>query len=151
MRLVPIEREGTTTAPLQGAADVVCQVIAATVALYERRGFLPPWTGYLAVEGDAIVGTCGFAGPPGAGEAEIAYFTLPGNEGRGIATRMARGLLELTQPAAVKEGVQYIAHTLPEAGPSTSILRALGFELEGEIQHPEDGLVWKWRRNSSGA
>ena len=151
MRLVPIEKSGMALSSVLTAGSVASDVVAATVALYERRGYEVPWIGYLANEGGEYIGGCGFAGPASHGEAEIAYFTLPGNEGRGIAKRMARGLLELTQPAAVKEGVQYIAHTLPEDGPSTSILRALGFELEGEIQHPEDGLVWKWRRNSSEA
>ncbi len=151
MRLVPIEREGTTSASLQGAAEVVGQVIEATVALYERRGYVPPWTGYLAMEGDKIVGTCGFAGPPHASEVEIAYFTLPGNEGKGIAKRMASNLLDITKSAALRQGIQFIAHTLPKNGPSTSILKALRFKLEGEIQHPEDGLVWKWRQSSSEA
>ena len=151
MRLVPIEREGTTSAPLSGAKEVVNQVIEATVALYERRGFVPPWTGYLALEGQEIVGTCGFAGPPHDGEVEIAYFTLPGHEGQGIAKRMARSLLSLTGPTAVLQQVQYMAHTLPEDGPSTSILKSLGFEWAGELQHPEDGRVWKWRQRASEA
>jgi hypothetical protein len=38
-----------------------------------------------------------------------------------------------------------VAHTLPQAGASTSILKRLGFECLGELQHPEDGPVWKWR------
>ena len=151
LHLVPIERKGTTTAPLKDSAEVVGQVIEATVALYARRGFVPPWTGYLAVEGNEIVGTCGFAGPPIGGEVEIAYFTLPGNEGRGIAKRMASYLLEMTKPTALLQRVHYIAHTLPKDGPSTSILRALRFELEGEIRHPEDGVVWKWRQSASEA
>ncbi len=146
MHLVPIERDGATTAPLQGASDVVAHIIQATCSLYQRRGFLPPWTGYLAVEDDRIVGTCGFAGPPSGGEVEIAYFTLPENEGRGIATRMARALLELTRPDADQQRLQYVAHTLPEHGPSTSVLQSLCFELAGEIEHPEDGRVWKWHR-----
>lgn len=52
--------------------------------------------------------------------------------------------MELTRAAATQSGVRYIAHTLPQEGPSTSILKNLGFGLDGEIQHPEDGLVWKW-------
>jgi RimJ/RimL family protein N-acetyltransferase len=131
--------------PKHGPAEVVAQVIEATVGLYERRGYLPPWIGYLAVEGEEVVGTCGFAGPPSAGEVEIAYFTFPGHEGKGIAKRMARSLLTLTRTAAAQAGAQYIAHTLPQSGPSSSILKALGFSLDGEVQHPEDGLVWKWR------
>lgn len=151
MRLVPIDRFGTSPAPIGHAPAVVGHVIEATVALYERRGFVPPWTGYLAIEGNEIVGTCGFAGPPHAGEVEIAYFTLPGNEGRGVAKLMARSLLEMTRRSAEEQQVQFIAHTLPEHGPSTSILKALRFKLEAQIQHPEDGPVWKWRQSSSEA
>ena len=129
MHLVPIDRTGNTDAPVQSAKEVVRQVVDATVALYERRGYVPPWTGYLAVQGDEIVGGCGFAGPPHAGEVEMAYFTFPGNEGKGIAKRMAGQLLEMTRSAALREGVQLIAHTLPENGPSSSILKSLRFKL----------------------
>jgi hypothetical protein len=58
-----------------------------------RKGFTPPWIGYLAEEGASFL----------------------------------------------------IAHTLPRKGPSTSILRKLGFSRVGTIDHPEDGPVWKWR------
>jgi hypothetical protein len=34
LHLVPIERKGTTTAPLKDSAEVVGQVIEATVALF---------------------------------------------------------------------------------------------------------------------
>jgi hypothetical protein len=30
----------------------------------------------------------------------------------------------------------------------TRILQKLGFELWGEVDHPEDGLVWEWRRRT---
>lgn len=145
MLLLPIEREGTTSASLSGVDEVVAPVIEANVALYERRGYLPPWIGYLALEAERVVGTCGFAGPPSEGEAEIAYFTFPGHEGKGVAKRMANSLLELTGPLARQLGVLFVAHTLPGHGPSTSVLKALRFKLEGAVQHPEDGLVWKWR------
>jgi ribosomal-protein-alanine N-acetyltransferase len=148
MHLVPIELKGKTSAPLQGAAEVITQVLEANASLYERRGHVPPWTGYLAVVDGEIVGTCGFAGPPSAGEVEVAYFTFPGSEGKGVAKTMLRNLLDLTRPVAQQLGVQYIAHTLPDEGPSTSILKALHFQLVGEVQHPEDGLVWKWREHT---
>jgi hypothetical protein len=38
-----------------------------------------------------------------------------------------------------------IAHTLPVEGPSPHLLRKLGFQWMGTIDHPEDGRVWKWR------
>ena len=120
--------------------DVAAQAVQD---LYRRRGFVPPWACYLAEKDARIVGTCGFAGPPIHGEAEIAYFTFPGNEGRGIARQMASALMRKARRTAITE--VFIAHTLPQEGPSTAILRRLGFEHLGVVEHPEDGVVWKWR------
>ena len=144
MQLIPIAIDGQVAITAEGAGDVLTQVIEATVALYARRGFEPPWIGYLGLEAQRWVGACGFTGPPADGELEIAYFSFPGNEGRGVATSMARALLEACRPAAQAVGARFIAHTLPQHGPSTTILRKLGFNLVGEVLHPEDGRVWKW-------
>lgn len=129
--------------------DVVTRTVELTLDLYRRRGFVLPWVGYLAQEGERIVGSCGFAGPPLDGEAEIAYFTFPGNEGKGIASRMAAAVMQETRRTGATE--VFIAHTLPEEGPSTSILKKLGFECLGVIEHPDDGPVWKWRERRTGA
>ncbi|MCC7375677.1 MAG: GNAT family N-acetyltransferase [Verrucomicrobiales bacterium] len=148
--LIPILENGGTSRPvnLEGPAP---DVIAATVDLYGRRGYRPPWTGYLAIRDNRCVGSCGFAHPPKDGEVEIAYFTFPGHEGRGVATRMARELLRLTREAATSAAVVFVAHTLPTEGPSTTILKKLGFRHLGEIEHPEDGRVWKWRADAKVA
>ena len=143
MLLIPIQADGSTPVPVEPGHPQLTPVLQATVALYGRKGFQPPWIGYLAVEAGEVRGSCGFAGPPENGEVEIAYFTFPEFERKGVATRMARELIRLTQPSA--GDVRYIAHTLPEENPSTALLRRLGFECLGEIQHPEDGRVWKWR------
>lgn len=87
-------------------------------------------------------GLCGFKSPPQNRRVEIAYGTTPGNEGRGIATQMARQLVRMARKA--EEGITVTAQTLPEEGPSTAILRKLGFVLTGTIHHPEDGDVWEW-------
>lgn len=145
MTLQAIGESGATLARLGDAAEVVQEVVKATVDLYGRRGFVPPFIGYLAEEGGRCVGGCGFAGPPANGEAEIAYFTFPGNEGRGVATRMAKALVALARADAVSGGIRFIAHTLPQEGPSATVLRRLGFVLLGPVEHPEDGTVWKWR------
>ena len=123
--------------------EVVSQVVEMTLDLYRRKGFVPPWVGYLTEEDGRVVGGCGFAGPPTAGEAEIAYFTFPGNEGRGVATRMAAAMMAATRHTGCTE--VFIAHTLPTEGPSRSILRKLGFTCLGVVAHPEDGPIWKWR------
>ncbi|MEQ1515951.1 MAG: GNAT family N-acetyltransferase [Usitatibacteraceae bacterium] len=144
MHLVPIQETGTTHPSVLAAGSVAAEVVAATVALYSRRGYEVPWIGYLAVEGTEFIGGCGFAGPARCGEVEIAYFTFPGKEGRGVATEMARELIRISRNAATQAGIRFIAHTLPEESASTSVLRKLGFSLEGAVLHPEDGTVWKW-------
>lgn len=145
MQLVPIENDGVAAGVLEGASELIRGVVEQTVGLYGRRGFVRPWICYLAEEEGGRVGTCGFAGPPSGGEAEIAYFTFPGHEGRGVATRMAAALLALTAPDAALQKLRIVAHTLPQEGASTRILRRLGFAMLGPVTHPEDGTVWKWR------
>jgi mannose-6-phosphate isomerase-like protein (cupin superfamily) len=139
MQLIPIQADGSTPVAVEPGHPQLTQVIQATVALYGHKGFHPPWIGYLGEE-------AGFAGPPENGEVEIAYFTFPEFERKGVATRMAQELIRLTQTSA--GDVRYIAHTLPEESASTALLRRLGFQCLGDIQHPEDGRVWKWKEDS---
>jgi RimJ/RimL family protein N-acetyltransferase len=145
MDLVPIDpAAGSFDAETLQANPALAEIVRATLDLYQRRGFQPPWIGYVGREDGVYVGGCGFASPPRDGEVEIAYFTFPQHEGKGVATRMASELLRMTRPHA-GPALRYVAHTLPQAGASTAILRKLGFQMVGSIQHPEDGVVWKWR------
>jgi RimJ/RimL family protein N-acetyltransferase len=147
MLLVPIHRANLDHACVAAAREpAVASVIEATFANYARRGFQPPWIGYLGLMELQCVGAAGFVGPPRDGEVEIAYHTFPGHEGRGVATRMAAELIALAQRTDVRPAL--VAHTLPCHGPSTTILRKLGFALVGPIIHPEDGSIWKWRQRS---
>ena len=101
----------------------------------------------LAGESGVFVGTCAFKTPPNEEGVEIAYFTFPEHEGRGVATRMAKRLVEIAEI----EGVRPVrAQTLPEENASTSILKKLGFKCVGPVQHPEDGTVWEWRLAAEG-
>ena len=142
MKLIPILKDGTFEFPYPEESETIASVVEATTAMYGRSGFDPPWIGYLAIEGE-VVGTCGFTSPPKHGEVELAYFTFPGNEGAGVATRMGRALVELAR-SSTGGAVAICAHTLPEAGASASILRKLGFTMVAEVDLPEDGRVWKW-------
>jgi len=74
-------------------------------------------------------------------EVEIAYYTFPHREGRGIATAMVD---ELTARASPHVAV-VLAHTLPVENASCQVLRRCGFRRAGEIMDPEDGLVWRWQ------
>jgi ribosomal-protein-alanine N-acetyltransferase len=143
MKLVEIGRDGAFSATDGPLPEITGSAIESTVQLYSRVGWVPPWIGYLGFEGSKCVGTCAFTSPPKKGVVEIAYFTFPGHEGRGVATRMAEHLVSIAKTAAPE--VSVTAHTLPEENASTRILRKLGFEFVGPAIHPEDGKIWVWR------
>ena len=88
------------------------------------------------------VGLCSYKKEPNdLGEVEIAYFTFPRREGRGIATAMVRELTHTASPHVAS----VIAHTLPVENASCKVLRRCGYAWVGEVIDPEDGLVWRWQ------
>jgi RimJ/RimL family protein N-acetyltransferase len=92
-----------------------------------------------------VVGNAAFVGPPNDnGEVEIAYAVVPAFEGRGYATQAANALTEF---AFADHRVQTVtANTLPENNASTRVLKKNGFVFAREIEHPDDGLIWRWER-----
>jgi ribosomal-protein-alanine N-acetyltransferase len=142
MQLVPIPDTGDMASLIPGLPPLGADVAAAHRSLYESGGFEPPWIGYFAVEHGLPVGACGFKGPPEEHQVELAYFTFPGHEGRGVGTRMARELVSLARHA--DPAIIIVAQTEAEEGPSTAILRKLGFRLVGTVHHAEDGEAWEW-------
>ena len=146
MKLTEIPENGELSQGMIGD-ELQRSVVESTVALYQKHGFVRPWVGYLAANDSGAVGTCGFKSPPSSGRVEIAYFTFPGHEGRGVATAMAKELVHIANHAY--PGIQIVAQTLREESASTTILRKLGFELSGTIEHPDDGMVWEWTLTSS--
>lgn len=145
--LSPIERVGTLRALREPPPELVRDVARATLELYERVGFEPPWIGYLALADGEPVGTCGFKSPPRDGRVELAYFTFPPFEGRGIATAMAAELVRIARERDAQ--VTIAAQTLPERNASHRVLEKLGFEHVATLEHPEDGVVWEWRAPSA--
>ena len=113
-----------------------------TPDLYSRSGFDPPWTGYIALCEAVVVGTCAFKSAPCDDRLEIAYYTMPSHEGRGIATAMAQELIEVAR--SERPEITVTAQTLPEENASTAILRKLGFAHAGILHTVEDGDVWEW-------
>ena len=129
--------------------DLLRGVAEQTLALFQRTGVTTqPWSGFLSMDraSNTIVGTCCFVAPPDdEGVVEIAYFTFPGFEGRGVASAMAAGLVERARSAV---GVRRLrAYTLPEKNAPTRVLEKAGFRWLGDIIHPEDGPVWLWERD----
>ena len=125
-------------------AETVKSVADTQLALYERNGATAPWTGYLIRWDGRIAGTCSFTGPPENGEVEIAYFTFPQYERRGIASEAARLLIAIAM--SEPEITSVIAHTLPEPNASTRILQKHGFVRDGTAQDKDAGHVWRWRK-----
>jgi RimJ/RimL family protein N-acetyltransferase len=148
LHLVAIGRDGTPSEPVEALPETARKICAGMRAFYGKIGFVPPWIGYLALDGVTCVGTCSFKAPVQENRVEIAYFTFPEHEGRGYATRMAQALVALAVEA--QPGVLVTAQTLPAEGASTSLLKKLGFQRAADVQHPEDGLVWEWHYPASG-
>ena len=143
LELIAITENGELAKPMSSMPVMVAAVVGATTQLYGSVGYEPPWIGYLAFEDDTCVGACGFKSPPENNRVEIAYFTFPEHESRGIATAMATELVRIALeklPAVI-----VAAQTLPEENASTSILKKLQFRLTGTLEHPEDGQVWEWQ------
>ncbi len=143
MQLVPIPRDGNVSLAGIALPETATAVVSGTLQLYERRGYVEPWIGYLAAEGQNWVGCCGFTTPPANRMVEIAYFTFPGFEGRGIATAMARRLIAIATES--DRSMSILAHTLAEENASNRILKKVGFVFGGAVNHPEDGNIWEWR------
>ena len=142
MELVEITLDGVPARKIEVVPEIAADVMKSTAEMYQVHGYQPPWIGYLAMDEGTCVGTCAFKTPPVNGRVEIAYFTFPENEGRGVATAMAKKLLELAM--INRRTVQVFAQTLPEQNASTRVLERLGFKQTDEIDHPEDGRVWEW-------
>ncbi|MBL1176794.1 GNAT family N-acetyltransferase [Pantanalinema sp. GBBB05] len=105
-----------------------------------------PWTHGFAIvlkTSSAVIGICGYKGPPSSdGVVEIAYSVNADQQGRGYATEAAEAL---TQHALKSPQVRLVcAHTRPEENASTRVLTKCSFRWVGEVNDPEDGLVWRW-------
>jgi RimJ/RimL family protein N-acetyltransferase len=132
---------------VEEVADSMSAVIGMTPPAMLDAG---AWGTFFVCDSEtrAVVGACGFKAPPDAlGSVEIAYFTFPPREGHGLATAMASELTTRAKSSSAVERV--IAHTRPERNASTRVLEKSGFQRDGEIVDPEDGLVWRWVRSGS--
>jgi RimJ/RimL family protein N-acetyltransferase len=130
------------------AAALLREIASGTAGMLRASGAVAPWIAYLACTEGQVVGTCAFKAPPAGGEVEIAYFTFPGQEGRGHGRAMAGALTEL----AFRGGIdRVVAHTLPQPGASAAILRRLGFVRDGIGRDDEAGETWRWVRPRQAA
>jgi RimJ/RimL family protein N-acetyltransferase len=126
----------------EAISELLMDVINGTL----ETGTTPPWCGYLALTPDQmVVGTGAFKGAPdGAGQAELAWFTFPPYEHKGYGSAIAAELVKVAQ--ATGGASELIALTPPEKGPSTRICEKCGFTFQGQVDDPEEGPGWLWKR-----
>lgn len=144
LKLVKIDKDGIVAGAVETMSDhgIVEDVCTQTVEMYKANGYQEPWLGYLALLDGSCVGSCAFKSPPEDGRVEIAYYTFPDFEGRGVATQMTLKLIEIALEA--DRDITIAAQTLPEINGSTKVLEKHGFELIGLVGHDQDGDVWEW-------
>ena len=125
---------------------VSADVSPAWLAQLRASSAADPWTHGFAVvhrESDSVVGSVGFKGPPDeAGMVEIAYGIVPGFQAQRYATEAAAAGVAFAFADGRVRVVR--AHTLPTHNASTRVLAKCGFARIGEVEDPEDGLVWRW-------
>lgn len=147
MHLKPIQ-PGENRQDAAYATEACQQLLDLYDSFYPKAGFTPPWVGYFIVHEGAIAGSCGFTGKPENGSVELAYWTFPEYEGRGIATRACGQLLEIA--AAADPALTVTAKTAPEHNASTRILLRHGFTFAAVVQDEEIGDAWLWTRAATG-
>jgi RimJ/RimL family protein N-acetyltransferase len=107
----------------------------------------PVWGGYffIHIQDRALVGNGGFTGAPDeSGVVEIGYEIAAEHWNRGFATEAAQALIAYV--FAHTEIRAVIAHTLAEKNASNSVLQKVGMTFDAEVDEPEFGKIWRWRR-----
>jgi RimJ/RimL family protein N-acetyltransferase len=109
-----------------------------------------PWSHGFAVvhrDGQRVIGSVGFREPPDDhGVVEIGYGIVADYQGHGFATEAVQAVLAWAFGSGQVTLVR--AHTLPDDSASTRVLAKCGFARIGEVEDPEDGLVWRWERGN---
>ena len=125
------------------------ELSADWLTLVDSATSADPWIhGFALIQraDNAVVGSCGFKGPPNAdGAVEIAYGIDPNYRGNGYATEAAQALVTYAFKNSKVHMVS--AHTLPETNASTRVLVKCGFKQVGEVIDPDDGPVWRWEKH----
>jgi RimJ/RimL family protein N-acetyltransferase len=122
--------------------------VLLTLDFYKETGYIEPWIGYYVQEGDTIIGSAGFKGPPINNTVEIAYGTFEEYRRMGVGTAICRKLVELviqTDPV-----LEIIAHTLPSNKFSEQVLLKNDFSFLRMETNKATGKVYCWVYNKNG-
>ena len=102
---------------------------------------VPPWCSYVLMEDERPVAMGGFKGAPTDGAVEFGYLTFTPHRGKGHATALAKGLVDIARQEGQR---RVIGDTEPDINPSTAILKRLGFKRTGTILDEDIGEAWRW-------
>lgn len=123
------------------------EALPVLCASYETNPEGQRWGSLFFIESHArtLVGFGGFKGPPSSdGVVEIGYAIAPAFRGQGLATD---AVAQMVQRAFADTTIRAVdAHTLGHANPSTRVLEKSGFEKVADLNDPDEGLIWQWRR-----
>lgn len=114
--------------------------------LIKKDPALERWGAHLIIHRteNLLIGSGGFkGGPTPEGAVEIGYEIKKSHRERGLATEVARGLVDFAFAEPTVKVV--LAHTLPQENPSNVLLKKLGFLFDGDVIDPEEGPLWCWR------
>ena len=103
------------------------------------------WWSHLPIHkvDNKLVGLCGYKGQPNEkGQVEIGYEIKAEYRNKGLATELAKSLIENAFNFETVQSIQ--AHTLGQINASTKVLSNCGFQKIDEIDGKELGTLWKW-------
>ncbi|GIV01129.1 MAG: hypothetical protein KatS3mg014_2744 [Actinomycetota bacterium] len=108
-------------------------------ALLVGRPDAAGWCAWYAIlrapAGSVLIGTGGYMGPPDAdGTVEIGYSILPAFRSRGLATELARALVD--RALSVPGAARVVAHTTRGNVGSVKVLERCGFRVVGPGDEP---------------
>jgi RimJ/RimL family protein N-acetyltransferase len=148
LRLVLESPENVRTRIDEMSSSEKLELSADWLALLDAATSADPWVhGFVLLQrtDNVVVGYGGFKGlPTPEGVAEIAYGLSPEYQGRGYATEAVQALVSFAFSSNQVRVVR--AHTLAEVNASTRVLTKCGFQRIGEVNDPDDGLVWRWEK-----
>ena len=129
--------------PPEYQTEACLQLIDIYREYYPKVGFTPPWISYFIFDEDTVVGSCGFTKAPEKDIVEIAYWTFPEFEGKGIASFACTELIKIA--TSTKPDISIIAKTAPEKNSSTHILEKNRFTQTAIVQDDDIGDAWQWQ------
>lgn len=116
-----------------------------SIDIINRHPETKTWLLYIPIliASNTLIGSCGFKGAPNdEGVVEIGYEVAKDYRNNGFATEIVELLIQFAFDHENVTGI--LAETLTENNASIQVLKKCGFEYVEEIEHTEDGTVWKW-------